>query len=388
MPAAQPLCIICRKKVSNKETKGSICCCVCERWSHTECTKLKPAALEYFNDMYETNGFHFYSCDGCARGYQALNKRVAEMEMRMNEVVKDVEKNTRNVKDNTERIDRVEQTVDTVKETIKSTKDDTVMEATKAWSKELRDREQRKTTIVMYGVTEHDPAITNGQARKEHDTTMVENIMYEIGADVVLATDAKFTIRMGKLSPEAAAKPRPIRINLRWPELVEKIFDKARKLPSTQYKEISIVPDLTDLQREEDRDLTKEAEELNAGLDEDESLNWEYRCFGRRGLRTISKVKKRSDTATRGGRGRGRGQGWNWPPPHHSHRQANNQTTTTTNRQRETEEADERRKRNRSPTRSLLGSPTGSQTRSPQAAREPLPSQASRYSQHKRTKPN
>ena len=86
------------------------------------------------------------------------------------------------------------------------------------------------------------------------------------------------------------------------------IFDKARNLPKTTYKEISIVPDLMSLQRQEDQELKDEADQLNQDMEEEEALNWHYRCIGKQGERVIRKLKvteQRGHGLGRGGRGRG-----------------------------------------------------------------------------------
>ena len=49
------------------------------------------------------------------------------------------------------------------------------------------------------------------------------------------------------------------------------------KLAKTEYKDISIAPDLTKKQREEDNKLGKEAEKKNEELEGEEEENWEFK---------------------------------------------------------------------------------------------------------------
>lgn len=113
--------------------------------------------------------------------------------------------------------------------------------------------------------------------------------------------DIKYSVRLGDLNDRRVEEePRPLKISFRKLALREEIFNNARNLQKTQFKEVSIVPDLTKQQRDEDKDLRAEADRLNSELSETEALNWQYRCIGRRGERVISKMR-----VTTAGRGRG-----------------------------------------------------------------------------------
>ena len=57
--------------------------------------------------------------------------------------------------------------------------------------------------------------------------------------------------------------PRPLRMSFRDHSIREKVFSGARNLPDTNFHAVSTLPDLTDMQRREDKGLFKEAERLN-----------------------------------------------------------------------------------------------------------------------------
>ena len=86
-------------------------------------------------------------------------------------------------------------------------------------------------------------------------------------------------------------EPRPLKISFRKLALREDYFSKARHLQKTKFKDVSIVPDLAKQQRDEDKELSDEADRLNDQLSESVSLNWHYRCIGKGGERIISKLK-------------------------------------------------------------------------------------------------
>ena len=113
--------------------------------------------------------------------------------------------------------------------------------------------------------------------------------------------DVKFAARVGKMTDAVATKPRPLKISFRDTRTREQIFANAKNLPRTQFRDVSIVPDLTDLQRQDDKDLFKEAERLNEEMDAEMAENYFYRCIGRRGERTIVRLKKSERNRNTGG---------------------------------------------------------------------------------------
>jgi hypothetical protein len=297
-------CIICAKNVTNQGKDGSIACCVCHRWNHNSCLDLHPEAIKYFNKMWKDKGHHFYSCEGCSLAYHELNMKVAEVAEKLKVLSTDVAANTESNKTTNTRVDQVVLDVDQVKKDVKASKDSIVKETTRAWSSELREREQMKNNIVIYGLTELSHTVKAGMMRKNHDHKELETMLTEIGVPVDLSEETKFVIRLGELTETVDEKPRPLKIGLRSRSTREHIFDNARKLPKTRFKEISVVLDLTSLQREEDSELRDQADQLNRDLTEDESLNWQYRCVGLRGERVIRKLKV-NPLREAGGRGRG-----------------------------------------------------------------------------------
>ena len=65
-----------------------------------------------------------------------------------------------------------------------------------------------------------------------------------------------------------------------------------KKLAGSEYKNISIAPDLTKKQREDDNKLRQEAQKKNDELEGEEAENYTYRLVGQRGQRRILKQRK------------------------------------------------------------------------------------------------
>jgi hypothetical protein len=107
--------------------------------------------------------------------------------------------------------------------------------------------------------------------------------------------DIKFTKRIG----ERGEEPRPLLTGFYSEAEKVSVLKNARRLDNTNFKNVSIVPDLTRRQREEEKDLKKVAEERNRSLnDADLAKNLHWTVVGSRGERRIEKRLK--ETTARG----------------------------------------------------------------------------------------
>lgn len=254
--------------------------------------------VKFFDDQYKTHGFHNWTCQNCTVAYHKFNVRICKLEKRFDAMSEKVEENTKENASTKDKLDQVDKEVIAIKDRMKTTKQDAVTDATKAWSAELREREARKTNLIIYGLQEPGDNITSGLARKKEDEHEVLDMFNNICA-VVEPTDIKFAHRLGPMREDVSSKPRPLRVSFRDIGTLEQVFSRARNLPRTRFKGVSLTPDLTEMQRTEDQELMAEADRLNAELDENEALNWIYRCTGRKGQRVINKLKVRSQRTNR-----------------------------------------------------------------------------------------
>ena len=251
--------------------------------------------IKFFDDQYKTHGFHNWTCQNCTVAYHKFNVRICKLEKRIDTMDSRVEENTKKNLDTSDKLELVNKEVSTLKENIKTTKQGAVNDATRAWSAELREREGRKNNLVIYGLQEPGTSIVSGLARKKEDEAETMAMFSDMCA-VVEDKDIKFAHRLGPIRDDIETKPRPLRICFRDNSTLETVFDKARNLPRTRFRGVSLTPDLTELQRTEDQDLMTEADNLNNEMSEEDRLNWTYRCTGRRGQRLICKLKVRPRT--------------------------------------------------------------------------------------------
>ena len=220
-----------------------------------------------------------------------MNKRIRQLENKQIELEKALKTNQEETTRNTGRLDGVEKEMADMKNAAKKDKEDIVKKTTSEWSREMMERESRKGNMVIYGLPEPPADVTAGPERQRRDKTTVGNLFQAMKVDVK-NDDVKFAARVGKVTESVNTNPRPLRMSFRDHSIREKVFSGARNLPDTNFHAVSIVPDLTDMQRREDKELFKEAERLNEEMDEDQSENYFYRCVGRRGERTIVKLRR------------------------------------------------------------------------------------------------
>ena len=284
-PKAAPKhpCLACGQNV----TSNSIACSVCNRWTHLACSGIDQAVLKFFQAQQEDAGTHSWSCKGCNIAYVALNSRIRQVERRqqaLEETVKNLEAGQDKTND---RVTYIEESVKKIDDRTRLNKEDIIAAATKQMSMEQREREARKSNVVLYGISEPPLNIKDGNKRQGIDKSTVGDMFDAIGAQIT-EDDVKFSARIGKMTEAITSKPRPLKLSFRNQKAREHLFDRARNLPKTSFKDVSISPDLTDQQRKEDKELMDETNKLN---DENDDLNFIYRCIGRRGERTIIKTK-------------------------------------------------------------------------------------------------
>lgn len=289
-------CIECKENVKNTDKMGSVQCSQCDRWSHLKCTSLVPEALKCLWDTYDATGHHWWACEGCNKAYMNLTRRMNQWERDMAELKATVTSNTALAKETSAKVEKMATNMEEVAKSRKEDKADAVNEATKRMSAELLEREGKKNNAILYGLNE-PPLTVKGKDRKTRDLDNIEGMFREMGVRPETSNSIKFSFRMGELDDKVTEEPRPLCIGLQNTESRDHIFEKARNLGrSKNYFRVSIVPDLTKLQREEDRALMKQADKLNSEMTEEDKKNWFYRCVGKKGERRIAKLRVRQET--------------------------------------------------------------------------------------------
>ena len=151
---------------------------------------------------------------------------------------------------------------------------------------------------MIHGFLEPQDTIENGAERMVADKANLQKVCDEIDCGVAVADEVKFCKRLGARGDTT----RPLLVGFKDTGSRSKILDNAHKLAEKgpTWQEISIVLDLTPMQRKEEDKLRVEVTTKNKELSEDEAKNWIWKVVGRRGERRMIKTA-REEEQERGG---------------------------------------------------------------------------------------
>jgi len=123
------------------------------------------------------------------------------------------------------------------------------------------------------------------EERREEDLKQCTTIFKAIKANID-REDVSFCRRLG----EKGEKPRPLAIGLRDDREAKYLLGLAKELKDTEYKHVSIVPNMTKEQRQEEADLEREAKRRNENLTaEDKAKNLQWLVVGGKGRKRLLK---------------------------------------------------------------------------------------------------
>lgn len=239
---------------------------------------------------------HCWACRACQGAMERVNTMVHALTKRVEEVEKAVDQNTENLEKVETRVTDVEKSIkhlksdEQVKKVADTTKDDVF--------REISDRENRKTNLIIHKLPEPGATITANKDKKKFDEAQMTSVFQAIKCDINIKEDVKFFYRVGEKTDRAAA--RPVVVGFRNQGARDTVLQEARQLEHTDFKDIRIIPDLTPRQRREEEDLRKEAASRNDQLTEEEAGNWEWMVVGPRGQRKLLKKSKQEQFRPRG----------------------------------------------------------------------------------------
>jgi hypothetical protein len=293
---AKDTCLACGKAFTKSDT--CIQCAICRLWIHHKpCSAVSDDGFKFLSEQLQATGDAYWACRSCLAYSQGITKRVKEVERKLEEVQKEV-------KSNTKEIERVDQNIDELRKDMDKMKSDrTVQSATFLTAEEYREREARKLNLILHRVKES--AAVSAELRREADTQECMHVFEAAGvppADRAIKTCR----RIGEKGPA----PRPMVVVMKGEAARSAVLEAAKNLRNTDCcSDISIVPDLTPMQRSEEAGLSEEAEHRNREelTSDDAQKNLKWIVVGQRGARRLIKTAARP-VWERSERGRGGGQ--------------------------------------------------------------------------------
>ncbi len=284
-------CLGCNKKF----TKSDYClqCTVCGLWVHKSCSGVCDEVFDVLDRQHKNFGVAYWACRPCTAFAQGMNHRIKQIEDRMEKVEKEAEETRDSVKN-------LEKEMKSVGEETKKRKDNTkeeVRSGVKEVYAEMREREARRLNVVFHRVGEAENEKATGLERQEWDKKSCGNIFAALELDMT-DKDIKFCRRIG----EKGDGPRPLIAGFYNEAERNKVLRYGKYLGETDFKDVTVGPDLTKVQRDEEKDLREEAEKKNEELtEEDISKNLQWTVVGPKGEKRLIKTVQRERDWTRGG---------------------------------------------------------------------------------------
>lgn len=167
-------------------------------------------------------------------------------------------------------------------------------DVTAAIMEELREREEKKLNIILHNVRESN-AEAGSEEEKAWDRGIFDNIMDTLSLPLSFAESVRYIRRIGPKDPR---KVRPLLVGLRKDDDRQSLLEASKRLTGTDHNTVSIVPDLTQKQREQDNKLREEAKRMNReNLTEDDiRKNLRWVAVGQKGTRRLVKLPSREPT--------------------------------------------------------------------------------------------
>ncbi len=237
-------------------------------------------------------GTAFWACGSCLRfATKDMDRRLGEVSAKTETVSKQVETNTAEIGAVKGDVKKMECKLEEMEKRLED-----------HMYKEMREREIRRLNLVIHCVEEPSQWTREGRERMEAEKKECEKIFKAANAKTT-GEDIRFCRRIGEKGDE----PCPLLIGLKSEEEKRHLLEKAKDLQKTIYKDVTIGPDMTLKQRQEEKKMREEVERKNREeiTKEDEAKNLECILAGPRGEKRIIKGIRR-ETGEETGRGRGR----------------------------------------------------------------------------------
>jgi hypothetical protein len=298
MAPKDSVCLGCNKKF----TKSEYCvqCVVCSLWIHKSCSGLSDEGFKFISDQLLATGSAFWACKPCTSYAMGINHRVKQIEEKMTAMQHAMDVNSAATKEVDRRVDKLDGLL--------QKKDEKVEELVKQSEfniyDEMREREARRLNVVFHGVGEKEQVEGDtGKDRAAWDKKSCLNIFQALELDLT-EEDVKFCRRLG----EKGEEPRPLLAGFYTETERSRLLRNAKRLENTVFSNVNVSADLTKRQRDEEKEMWKEAEDRNGKLTEDDrAKNLHWLVVGARGEKRLIKSTQRDQRGGERGVRRGRG---------------------------------------------------------------------------------
>lgn len=290
-----PVCHKSAKQIASNKT-GSVQCSVCSLWYHPPCANVEDGKLEMIFKCVEMGMNSPWSCTVCETGLAKVAKDVKENRARIGNVEASVETVVTKQEQLEEKNKSQDTRMDLQDKIIKDLQDQLSKVQGGSGEKvleEMAEQGSRERNAVCHKCPESSASVPE-DARVD-DMVGTQGLFDHLGlalrADQVLIG----LRRLGKVRDDGQA--RPLLLIFKNKQDRDKLLEKAPRLSKDQegyWRDINIVADLTQRQRQLEQSMFKRAEEQNLARNNDEqSKNLCWKVLGRRGERVLRQVELR-----------------------------------------------------------------------------------------------
>jgi hypothetical protein len=263
-------------------------------WIHKTCADISDDVFDFLDKQKKETGVTYWACKPCTKYAQGMNHRMREIE----EDLKEVKQNT---KSNTEAIQNIEKKVEELVVEVKKNEGATMGEIEammRAERDEARERKDREMNVILHGAAECGEDVQGGEERIAWDKNECLKLFNKKNLRLRVE-DLKFCRRVGPKTD----RPRPLIIGFHNQGMRNTVLRMDLK---TVAPDLSLGPDLTKRQREEEANIWKEMEERNEKRTADErSKNLAWRLVGPKGERRLILSGRRDEPGARARPGTG-----------------------------------------------------------------------------------
>ena len=157
---------------------------------------------------------------------------------------------------------------------------------------EQKERENRRDNIVVHSLEEAPVDVVTADARREADVMRMQELFHTIGSGVDAKKEIRFLTRLGG---KDAVKPRPLLVGFTNSRTKATVMENTSKLKEMEepWSNVNVIHNITVRQRKEEQRMFADAKAKNEALGNDELVNFQWTVVGRRGERSLVKVKKK-----------------------------------------------------------------------------------------------
>lgn len=282
-------CISCNKNVGNVD---SVQCIICELWMHKNCGITdEEYELTRKLDKEKSDGVQAgfsWICICCRRYAEKNNEEIKKLKMTVKQKDDDFTKLRDEFIDLKNKFVELQNGFVTVKKAVDENK--TVVcniesSNVKTVMNEMIDQESRHFNVICHNVRESTSI--NVEERKTFDLSCAIKMLNHMDIGHVERRNIATVKRIGRRNND---KPRPLMIVFYDKQLSENALKNKQRLDGI-WKEIRLVPDLTNYQRQHDKDIQEEVSKKNLERTEEDALNFEFRAVGQKGKKKIIQTR-------------------------------------------------------------------------------------------------